>query len=85
MNINDNEIEKSLSNAVLCINVSNEKKIEFQRETELDPILKKIKEYVINGWQRNKAKCDEIVKFYFKFRNDIFIDDDILFMNDRQK
>lgn len=74
---------KSLSEQVLVINVSDERKIHLQEETEKDLVLKKVKEYCVNGWPNNKAKCDENVKFLFKLRNDIFLDEDILFVNDR--
>lgn len=79
----EEDIDKNLSEAVLVINVSDERKKEFQEEIEKDLILKKIKEYCLNDWPSNKAKCDENTKFFFKHRNEIFLDDDILFLNDR--
>lgn len=79
----DNDIENELTNAVLSINVGDERKTEFQRETELDPILRGLKQYCLNGWPQNKSKCFENVKFFYKMRNDIMIDDDILFWNER--
>lgn len=79
----EEDVEKDLINAVLSINVSNERKIEFQKETESDVVLKNIKNYCLNGWPRNKSKCADNAKFYFKMRNEIMIDDDILFWNER--
>lgn len=57
-NDNDNDIDDSLNNAVLSINVSEERKIEFQKVTETDPILKALKKYCLNKWPNNKSKCN---------------------------
>lgn len=79
----EEEVEKDLENAVLSINVSDERKIEFQEETNKDAVLKNLKQYCLIGWPRNKAKCSDNTKFFFKMRNEIMIDDDILFWNER--
>lgn len=44
-NTDEKEEDKLLTEAILTINVSDERKIEFQNETEKDETLKQIKEY----------------------------------------
>lgn len=83
MQFKEDDIDKTLDDAVLSINVSDERKIEFQNETKNDPILKKIKEYCLYGWPDHKSKCDENVKSYYTNQHEIFLDDDILFYNER--
>ena len=83
MQCKEEDVDKTLDDSVLSINVSDDRKIEFQNETEKDPVLKKIKEYALNGWPNHKSKCDENLKSYYTNRNDIFIDDDILFYEER--
>lgn len=51
---------------------------EFKNETENDKILKKIKEYILNGW-----KNDNDVKPYLNFKDEISLQDGILFKGDR--
>lgn len=79
----ESEEDKSLSEAILSINVSDERKIEFQNETEKDETLRKIKEYCRDGWPNNKNNCPESIRYYYKLKNDILLDDNILFFNDR--
>lgn len=83
MNYDENEIDDSLTSAVLSINVSDEQQIEFKEEIEKDPTLKCLKQYSLNGWPRNKAKCANEAKSFFKNRHEIYLDDDILFLNER--
>lgn len=83
INSGEKEEDKSFTESVLTINVSDERKIELQKETERDEILKKIKEYCKNGWPNNKSKCPAPIKYYYKLRNDILIEDDLLFYKER--
>lgn len=79
----EKEEETTLNENVLSINVSDGKKLEFQKETQNDSTLKILKEYCLNGWPTNKSKCEENAKFFYKIRNDIFLEDDILFFNEQ--
>lgn len=83
MDCTEKDYDKSLDDAVLSINVSDERKIEFQRETNNDPMLKQLKEYCLYGWPNHKSKCDEKVKSFYTNQHEIFLDDDILFYNER--
>lgn len=79
----DKEEDKSLSEAILSINASDERKLEFQNETERDQTLQIIKKYCQNGWPNNKKNCPEMIRYYYKLRNNILLDDNILFFDDR--
>lgn len=77
-----NEDEYS-TESVLSINVSDERKHEFRVETGKDPQLKLIKSYCVGGWPVDKSKCPDSVKFYYKMKSEIILEDDILFYQDR--
>lgn len=79
----DTPEDESISEAILTINVSDEKRIEFQRETESDDQLKKVKQYCKAGWPNDKSKCNTDVKMFYKLRNEIVLEDDLLFYNER--
>lgn len=55
-NINKHGIE-GLSESIHTINVSDEKKKMFQNETENDIVLQKIKQFIKNGWPKEKKIC----------------------------
>ena len=76
------EIE-DLNELVHTINVSDEKKAEFKAEIEKDPQLNKLKRVIIDGWPNDKNKINEIIRFYYKFKNELFVEDDLIFLNER--
>lgn len=80
---NEKGEDELLMGSILSINVSDERKTEFRRETENDPTLKILKTYCQNGWPGDKSKCDDLAKFYFKMKSDIFLEDDMLFYEER--
>ena len=75
--------DKTITESVLSINATDERKNELQEETEKDEIFKKMKEYCRYGWPNSKEKCPEQLRYLFKMRNDILLDDEILFYKDR--
>lgn len=75
--------DKTLTESVLSINVSDERKKQFQEQTEKDENLKLIKDFCKNGWPKEKSKCPVQLKYFYKLRNDIILDDDLLFYNER--
>lgn len=78
-----NSEDKFITESILSINVSDERKIEMIRETEKDEILKKVKEYCCVGWPSNKENCPVALRYLFRLRNDILLDDELLFYKDR--
>lgn len=75
--------DKIVSESILIINVSDERKIEIQNETENDIELRKIKNYCKQGWPTHKTNCDSQLNYYFKLKSEIFLEDNLLFFNDR--
>lgn len=84
MKLSDESVEdKTITDAILSINVSDERKLEMQKETENDDVLKQIKEYCKVGWPTDKRNCPENLRYWFKIRNDITVEDSLLFFNER--
>lgn len=77
------EEDQSFSELVLSINVSDERIEQFKIETSQDPTLKIIVDYCKNGWPNHKTKLPDKVKFYFNLRNDIILENEMLFLVDR--
>lgn len=75
--------DTTINESVLTINASDEKKLQIKNEIESDANLKKIKEFCKSGWPNNKKNCPENLRYYYRLKDDIFIDDDLLFYNDR--
>lgn len=68
---------------VHSLNCSNNKKIEFQKETENDTVLKKLKNVIIEGWPRNKNCLDDELRVYYRMKDELYVDDGIIFLNER--
>lgn len=80
----DSETEDDfLKGLVHTISMSDEKIRVFQQETNNDSVLKHVITQCRNGWPNSKTKVPNEIKFYYKYRNDIFLEDGILFLNDR--
>lgn len=63
--------------------MSEERKHEFKIKMEHDDILKILKSYCLNGWPNDKTKFPDSLKFFYKMKNEIFLEDEILFYNER--
>lgn len=82
--VEDCEIEQEdLSEIIHTINVSKEKETLFVKETNKDPVLNKVKEFIISGWPKNQDRIDDMVRVYSKVKNELYIDNEIIFYNDR--
>lgn len=82
-----NELEtgedNTITESILTINATDEKKVEVQNETKKDEMLNEIMNYCKNGWPNDKTKCPMNLRYYYKLRNDIYLEDGVLFFNDR--
>lgn len=74
---------KGLCEMVHTINVSDERKSLFQENTEKDEVLKVIMDYCLNGWPVDKNKLSFNTKFLWKIRNNLFLEDGLIFFDDR--
>ena len=65
--------------------ISDDKLLEFQRETSRDPALEKLREYTENGWPQEKKDVDSLVHLYpyYKYRDEITAANGLLLRNER--
>ncbi|GBN74205.1 hypothetical protein AVEN_207695-1 [Araneus ventricosus] len=63
--------------------MSEKKIMQFKRETELDPELQIVVKYIQEGWPKCYKKVDNSVKLYYKVKNDLYINEGLLFMNEK--
>ena len=76
------EIE-DLQEFVHSINISSERLQLFRNEIETDKSLKELKNFLLEGWPNDKRKIPDDLIVYWKHRNDLTIENDIIFFNDR--
>ena len=88
--INDSSLEipeDELNCFVHVINdhdtISKSKLSQFAAETSKDPVLKKLKDYVLNGWPNNRKQVDSAVRPYYNVRDEITLYQDVLLKGDR--
>lgn len=62
---------------------TNEQREIFITETKSDPDLSLLLNYTLNGWPDNLKSVPDDLKFYWKLRSDITIDEGMLFFKDR--
>lgn len=60
--------------------ISDQRLSELQKETSSDPVLKLVKQMYVDGWTKCKHKS---VEPYFKLRNNISMNDDVIYFNNR--
>ena len=60
-----------------------ERLAEIQKETLNDPSLQRLKETIIKGWPNNKAKVAEDIQQYFSIRDELSVQDEIVFKGQR--
>ena len=63
--------------------ISDTKLRELQRETSSDSTLQNVKDYVQQGWPRNKKDLDPQVQPYYQYCNEITTANDLLLRNER--
>jgi len=63
--------------------ISDRKRIEFVKCTQNDPALSLVKSYYKNGWPTNKKDIPDCVKVYHNKRNDLYVHNDLVFLNDK--
>lgn len=69
-----------LSSYLQC---SSEQKNEIMNETLKDEELVLLSDYVKNGWPEKICKIPDSIQYYFKFRENITVDHNFIFMNSK--
>ena len=65
------------------INISNDKKLMFQKEIELDPILNSVKNYCKSNWPKIFKPKNELLYYYYTLRDNLCVIEDILLFKNR--
>ena len=79
------DVEKEVESihTVNHLAISQEQLAEIQKETLNDPSLQRLKETIIKGWPNNKAKVAEAIQQYFSIRDELSVQDEIVFKDQR--
>lgn len=72
-----------LSEMVHSINVSDEKLLEMKKAVEEDTVMMKLRDLVLSGWPKTKRSVPDDIKFYWNVRDDLFLEDGLIFVGDR--
>ncbi|GBM78866.1 hypothetical protein AVEN_157824-1 [Araneus ventricosus] len=63
--------------------MSEKRIMQFKRKTELDPEFQIVVKYIQEGWPKSCKNVDNSVKLYYKVKNDLYINEGLLFMNEK--
>lgn len=77
------DTEKSLKDLVHTINMSDSKKKIFQEETRQDETLRCLVKIYRDGWPLGKDRLDKNLVQLWKFKDKIYVEDDLVFYEDR--
>lgn len=75
--------EKSLTEMIHCISVSDESLKIYQNATNNDETLKWLIKYYQDGWPSDKSKVNDLAKYYFQHRDEIYVSDGLVFYENR--
>ncbi|KAB0801714.1 hypothetical protein PPYR_03900 [Photinus pyralis] len=78
-----NWIKDIVHSVSASINISDSKKLEFIKETKNDPVLSEIIKYHKDGWPNKKTCFKSLAYNYYKFQNEIVVENDLIFLNNR--
>uniref|UniRef100_A0A1Y1NHV7 RNA-directed DNA polymerase n=3 Tax=Photinus pyralis TaxID=7054 RepID=A0A1Y1NHV7_PHOPY len=77
------ETDSSLADVVHSVNISNDLKSKFQEQTRNDSILAHLANYFQNGWPNCKSKVHDSAKFWYNFKQDISVQDSIVYKDNK--
>ncbi|GFX52844.1 uncharacterized protein K02A2.6 [Trichonephila clavipes] len=63
--------------------MSEKRRVQFKKETELDPELQTVVKYIKEGWPKSYKNVDNSIKTYYKIKNNIYIQEGLLFSNEK--
>lgn len=75
--------DSSLNEIIHSLDISDNRQVEFEKETENDVVLRELKNVCKIGWPKNKSKVNEIIKFYWSKQNNILLENNLLFFDNR--
>ncbi|XP_037046531.1 uncharacterized protein LOC119081601 [Bradysia coprophila] len=77
------EEDHEFTTAVLSLSMGDKRETQFRLATENDEVLKRVSGYCLKGWPSDRTKVPECARDYYRIRNDICLQDGILFFEDR--
>lgn len=78
-----NNEEEDFNEVIHSLNISDYRKEQLKFETENDKVLAKLKTILKNKWPTSINKIDTNLKKFYEVRNDLFLEEDIIFLNDK--
>ncbi|XP_050510413.1 uncharacterized protein LOC126887113 [Diabrotica virgifera virgifera] len=78
----DLEMLEMVHTVSIHLPMSDERKLNFRRETANDKILKKISDFYYNGWPRINS-ISPLCKPYYVLKNDLYVEAGLIFMGDK--
>ena len=75
----EKDIEFQVCQINYKINATPEKILQLITETNNDPELIELKKIILNRWPNNNKNVPEILKIYTRFKNELYIIDDLIF------
>ena len=81
--IGDPEMLNIMHTTSKYLPMSEKRTVQFKRETESDSELQKIINYIKDSWPESYKIVDSSVKTYYKVKNDLHINDGLLFINEK--
>lgn len=79
----DVEMSQMVHSVSRNLAITTSRRTQFERETSQDPELQMLKKYYTLGWPEHKKGIDILVSAYWQIRNEIFVEEKLLFYNDR--
>jgi len=70
-------------NLVDQLGLDNDALVKFRSCTNTDETSQVVMDYVITGWPSDKGQVDELAREYFSYREELSVEDGLLFKSDR--
>lgn len=74
---------ESLNQIVHSVSVSESRRLELVEATKMDPTLSELRRIIQNGWPADKTKVHPNMKIFWKIRNQLYSENDLMFFNHR--
>ena len=68
---------------VYCLPITPHRLEELKKETHSDKQFQTLKEVIQTGWPENKKDVDDSVREYWQYRDDLTLEDDLIFKQNR--
>ena len=77
-----NEYDDVEVHLISQLGLDNDALVKFRSCTNSDETSQVVMEYVLTGWPADKAQVDELAREYFSYREELRVEDGLLFKKD---